>query len=131
MTACGPIDDGTKGGKGSHGSKIATIDEQGANIKVTLVKLETVKTSIRATIASLNKQQNATRADEVDVTSTIATLDKHLKSLEQMIADLEDYADNDLTKMEHWLSATLATMEQYNALASELAALKNSLKGID
>ena len=114
--------------------KIATIAEQSANINATIATLETTKSAMNATIASLNEQQPVTRGNDNDnngVKDMIAALEERLAALEQMIANLKEYADGDLSEMQDWVEATFATMEQYNALASELATLKALLEGFE
>jgi phage shock protein A len=114
-------------------NKIATIEEQGANIKATIATLETTKSAVNATIATLNEQQPVTRGSDNGnngVKDMIAALEERLAALEQMIANLKEYADGDLSEIQDWAEATFATMEQYNALASELATLKALLEGL-
>ena len=135
FTACeagGGLDEGGNGDLPLN--KIATIEEQGANIKATIATLETTKSAVNATIASLNEQQPVTRGNDNGnngVKDMIAALEERLAALEQMIANLKEYADGDLSEMQDWAEATFATMEQYNALASELAILKALLEGFE
>ena len=134
FTACEAGGGLNEGGNGTPASsdKIATIEEQGANIKATIATLETTKSAVNATIASLNEQQPVTRGnDNNGVKDMIAALEERLAALEQMIANLEKYADGDLSEMQDWAEATFATMEQYNALASELATLKALLESFE
>lgn len=125
-------------GEGGNGdlplNKIATIEEQGANIKATIETLETTKAAVNSTIASLNEQQPATRGNDNSdngVKTMIAALEERVAALEQMIAELKGYTDGDLSEIQDWAEATFATMEQYNALASELATLKALLEGFE
>ena len=138
FTACeagGGLDEGGNGTPASS-NKIATIEEQCANIKATIATLETTKSAVNATIASLNEQQPVTRGNDNGngnngVKDMIAALEERLAALEQMIANLKEYADGNLSEMQDWAEATFATMEQYNALASELATLKALLEGFE
>ena len=134
FTACEAGGGLNEGGNGTPASsdKIATIEEQGANIKATITTLETTKSAVNSTIASLNEQQPVTRGnDNNGVKDMIAALEERLAALEQMIANLKEYADGDLSEMQDWAEATFATMEQYKALASELATLKALLEGFE
>ena len=135
FTACEAGGGLNEGGNGDLPlNKIATIEEQGANIKATIATLETTKSAVNATIASLNEQQPSVRGNDNGnngVKDMIAALEERLAALEQMIASLKEYADGDLSEMQDWAEATFATMEQYNALASELATLKALLEGFE
>lgn len=135
FTACEAGGGLNEGGNGDLPlNKIATIEEQGANIKATIATLETTKSAVSSTIASLNEQQPVTRGDDNDnnvVKDMIAALEERLAALEQMIANLKEYADGNLSEMQDWVEATFATMEQYNALASELATLKALLESFE
>ena len=111
--------------------RIATIEEQSANIKATIAKLVTTKSAINDAIASLQSQQAATRGDNNGVKDMIAELEERIADLEQMIAALTSYTDEELASITDWAEATLATMEQYAALAAELAELKTILESIE
>ena len=129
-TACQP-----NGGENdptlTKANKIATIEEQSANITATITTLEATKSALNVTLASLKENQTATRGSNNGVKEMIAALEERLAALEQMIANLKEYADGDLSEMQDWAEATFATMEQYNALASELATLKALLEGFE
>lgn len=132
FTACtsgGGLDEGGNGDLSSN--KIATIEEQSANIKATIATLETTKSAVNATIASLQQKPATRGGDNNGVKDMIAALEGRLAALEQMIANLEKYADGDLAGAQDWAEATFATMEQYNALASELATLKALLESFE
>ena len=136
FTAC---EQGGGLGEGGNGdlpsNKIANIEEQGANITATIATLQTTKSAVEATIASLKaSEEPATRGNDNGnngVKDMIAALEERLAALEQMIADLTGYTQGDLTEMQDWATATFATMEQYNALAAELATLKALLEGFE
>ena len=131
LVACDVSDKPSGDGKGEVSQKIATIEEQCENVKATILKLEITKSAISSTIASLNEQPAVRGEDNNGVKSMIAALEERIVALEQMIANLKEYAEGDLAGMEDWLAATFATMEMYNALATELATLKSVLEGIE
>ena len=136
FTACetGGVDEGGNGTP-TQSNKIATIEEQSANITATIATLQTTKSAVEATIASLKaSEESATRGNDNGnngVKTMIAALEERVEALEQMIANLTGYTQGDLTEMQDWATATFATMEQYNALASELATLKAAIAEID
>ena len=136
FTACetGGVDEGGNGTP-TQSNKIATIEEQSANITATIATLQTTKSAVEATIASLKaSEESATRGNDNDnngVKTMIAALEERVEALEQMIANLTGYTQGDLTEMQDWATATFATMEQYNALAAELATLKALIEGFE
>ena len=136
FTACeagGGLDEGGNGDLPLN--KIATIEEQGANITATIATLETTKSAVNATITSLKaSEEPATRGNDNGnngVKTMIAALEERVEALEQMIANLTGYTQGDLTEMQDWATATFTTMEQYSALASELATLKAAIAEIE
>ena len=103
FTACeqgGGLDEGGNGDLSSN--KIATIEEQSANIKATIATLETTKSAVNATIASLQQKPATRGGDNNGVKDMIAALEERLAALEQMIANLEKYADGDLAGAQDW-----------------------------
>ena len=114
-------------------TKIATIEEQSANIKATITTINAVKASIETTISSLQEQQPTTRGsnDNNGVKGMIAALEERIAALENIISNLERYTENDLAQMQDWATATFATMEMFNTLATELATLKATIAEFD
>lgn len=114
-------------------AKIATIEEQGANISATIATLETVKSALSSTIESLKSSEvPATRDnDNNGVKVLIAALEARFAALEKLISNLHDYTEGNLAEMKDWAEATFATMEQYNALAAELAMIEAVLAEFD
>ena len=134
FTACetGRVDEGGNGVP-APSNKIATIEEQGANITATIATLQTTKSAVETTIASLKaSEMPATRGENNNgVKDMITALEERVAALEQMIANLTGYTQGDLAEMQDWATATFATMEQYSVLASELATLKALLEGFE
>ena len=79
-----------------EGTKISSIEEQITQIKATIKSLEDAKTS----------------------------LEGKDKELDNMIKQLQTYIDESLSKEKDWVKATYSTLDQYIALADEVAALK-------
>ena len=89
FTACetGGVDEGGNGTP-TQSNKIATIEEQGANITATIATLQTTKSAVEATIASLKaSEESATRGNDNGnngVKTMIAALEERVEALEQM-----------------------------------------------
>ena len=111
-------------------NKIATIEEQSANITATITTLEATKSALNVTLASLKENQTATRGSNNGLKEMIAALEERIAALEEMIANLQNYTDEELSQSSDWLNTTFATLEQQEALAAELAELKALLATI-
>lgn len=98
--------------------KIPTIDEQISAIQESINALEKIDKSLDESIKALEKSDKAT-AEE------IAALKEADKAIEAKIEELKKYVDEVLKSTKDWVSATFATLEQLNALSSEVAALKS------
>ena len=128
MTAC---DTGNNNGDDTKGSsQIASIEEQSANINVTISTLANTKSAIEKVISNASPKE-VSRADNNGVKTMIAALEERIEALEALIASLQNYTDEELTQIEDWTEATYATMDQYNALAAELATLKALVASIE
>ena len=97
---------------------IPTIDEQIESIQTSVEALEEVDKSLDESIKALEANDEAT-AEE------IATLKETDKAIEAKIEELKKYVDEVLKSTKDWVSATFATLEQLNALSSEVATLKS------
>ena len=82
-----------------------------------LAQLEALETELKTELAQIN--------------ATIATLQAKDAELDGKITELRTYVDTELGKTTDWVSATFATLEQYNALASEVATIKEQIKAIN
>ena len=79
-----------------------------------LGELNTVKTALEGQLAAIN--------------STIATLQAKDAELDQKIADLQKYVDNEITATEDWASATFSTLEQYEATQTAISEINALIK---
>ena len=112
--------------------KIATIEEQCANIQATITTLQNTREVVNATITSLSNGSGLTRgSDNNGVKTMIAALEERVETLEAIISNLQGYTEDELSTMTDWTEATFATLEQYNTLATELATLKTLVKEFD
>ena len=97
---------------------VPTIEEQIESIQTSIEALEEVDKSLDESIKALEASDKAT-AEE------IAALKDADKAIEAKIAELKKHVDYALKATKDWVSATFATLEQLNALSSEVAALKS------
>ena len=103
--------------------KIATIEEQIANINASISALQQLSQQLKNAIAALQQSGGGT----VDLTQ----LKEKDAELEQMIATLRQYVNSELAGMEDWANATFATLGQYEAVLTELAALRQIINNYD
>ena len=97
---------------------VPTIEEQISSIQESINALEEVDSKLKESIKDLEASDKAT-AEE------IAKLKNADKAIEDKIEELKKYVDEVLKSTKDWVSATFATLEQLNALAGEVAALKS------
>ncbi len=120
---------GDDGGSHTNSSKIATIEEQATNINSTIATLNSTRNEIKNLIANASPK---TRAEGNNgIRTIIAALEERVEALEVLTANLQNYTEEELASMGDWTEATYATMEQYNALATELATIKATIEGIN
>ena len=108
----------------NQNTKIATINEQIEAINNSIASLEAAKTDLDQRIKDAQADANANAED-------IAELQEAKVFLWERITTLQSYVDNELNNANEWASATFATLEQYNALAEDVAQLKDVVDGLD
>ncbi|MBQ5736161.1 MAG: hypothetical protein IIV52_00440, partial [Alistipes sp.] len=108
----------------NQNTKIATINEQIEAINNSIASLEAAKADLDQRIKDAQADANANAED-------IAELQEAKVILEERITTLQSYVDNELNNANEWASATFATLEQYNALAEDVAQLKGVIDGPD
>ena len=91
-------------------------------------EIETAKANV---IAQLEAAKEELENELATIKATIATLKAKDAELDGKIANLQTYVDTELGKTTDWVSATFATLEQYNALVSEIATIKEQIKAIN
>ncbi len=104
-----------------EGEKIPSIEQQIESMNTSIADLEAVDIALKEQIAELEKSDEAT-AEE------IANLKTKDAELEQMIKTLQEYVNSLNQSTKDWISATFATLEQFNSLSIELANLKALLE---
>lgn len=105
-------------------TQIATISQQITSINNSIQLLTDTDTELKGYIATLEKDVEQSKAD-------IETLRAKDSAIEKLIAELRSYVDSELKSAQDWATATFATLEQHNALATELASLKTYVEGVE
>ena len=113
--------------------KINNVKEE---LKNDIAGAETsLKDDIAAAKASVVEQLEAVKEElesELEqINATIVVLQEKESQFDQKIADLKKYVDTELCKTTDWVTATFATLEQYNALVSEVATIKEQIKSLN
>lgn len=103
------------------------LDEAEENIKtaqgdITDAKneIKTIKDNITTLTTTLGQ-----------VNDTISKLQERDDEIAKSIATLQTYVDTELDDAKDWVEATFATLEQYNALAEDVADIKQSIVTIN
>lgn len=104
--------------------KVASITKQITSITNSIELLTDTDTELKGYIATLEKDVEQSEAD-------IETLKAKDSAIEELIAELKSYVDSELKSAQDWATATFATLEQHNALATELASLKTYVEGVE
>lgn len=79
-------------------------------------------------ISQLQSTKNELEAELTLINSSIETLTAADVELEQKITTLEEYVNTELKNTEDWVSATFATLEQYNFICTEVATIKQNIE---
>ena len=138
-TTLGNLDAMDKELKGYIDGLTATAANLQEQINATNTKIEEVKTALQGeietakanVIAQLEAAKEELENELATINATIATLQAKDAELDSKIANLQTYVDTELGKTTDWVNATFATLEQYNALVSEIATIKEQIKAIN
>ena len=138
-TTLGNLDAMDKELKGYIDGLTATATNLQEQIDATNTKIEEVKSALQGeietakanVIAQLEAAKEELENELATINATIVTLQAKDEELDKKIADLKTYVDTELTSTENWVNATFATLEQYNALVSEIATIKEQIKAIN
>ena len=112
------------------------IDEVKAELKNDITSTEDelkeeIETAKANVIAQLEAAKEAMENELATINATIATLQAKDAELDGNITELRTYVDTELGNTTDWVNATFATLEQYNALVSEVATIKEQIKAIN
>ena len=127
-------------------SSIASIEEQIAGINSSITYLNNVDAVLSDAIFKLginvgdleDELKANTDADAqtkkklqekiAEINKLILALQNEDTALDQKIEDLKAYIDNELEATQDWADKTFATLEQYSAMQTEIAAIKELLE---
>ena len=108
---------------------IADADDADDALKAELVALlNTAKAEI---LAQLESTKTALEAELAKINTMIAALQAKDTELEGKITALEEYVNNELGEAEDWATATFATLQQYNAIVEDIAAIKTQIETLN
>ena len=116
----------------------STAAELQKNINTTNERIDEVQAALQSEIsiakddimAQLEVLKSATSNELKQVNTVIDTLKAKDAALESKIEALQTYVDAELKNAKDWASATFASLEQYNALCSEVATVKTQIEGL-
>ena len=108
-------------------NQIASINSQISSITNSINSLIKTDTELKNYITALEKE-----TEQLDgIKTTIEQLKAKDKSIENLIAELNEYINKELGTTEDWVTATFATLVQYNKLADEISSLKTYVEGMN
>lgn len=122
---------------------ITTLETEAENLQTQLTatntKIDEVKQEILSTISSekaaLLAELEAFKATVNGELEAIKAVLEELKAkdiaLEGQIVDLKTYVDSELKATEDWVTATFATLEQYNTVVTTIATIEGQIEGIN
>ena len=108
-------------------NQIASINSQISSITNSINSLIKTDAELKNYITALEKETE--QLD--DIKATIEQLKAKDKTIENLIAELNEYINNELGTTEDWVTATFATLVQYNKLADEISSLKTYVEGMN
>ncbi len=89
--------------------------------------IESIKSAKADVLAQLEAAKSAMTEQLNQINTTITSLQGKDAELEQKIAALRTYTDTELQNTKDWALATFATLAQYNALAGDIATIKENI----
>ena len=87
-----------------------------------------ITASEQKVLDELNTVKTALEGELTTINNTIATLQAKDAELDQKIADLQKYVDDEITATEDWASATFSTLEQYEATQTAISKINALIK---
>ena len=123
-------------------SNIATLQQQIDAINTTLPELKQMDaelteyiTVLQGATENLEQQIDDTNSNVTNLSNkldtTIATLQEADNELSKDIEELEAYVSGELQSNKDWVSATFATIEQYNGLVANITLIEESISQLN
>jgi len=103
--------------------EIATIETQISSINTSITELKSVDNTLKEYVTAL-------QSDSKKYAQQIADLTAADKTLEGKIADLQKYVDSGIKDTKDWASATFATLDQMDSVATVVAEVAVAVKAI-
>ncbi len=115
----------------SINGSITSLQETDREIKGYITALQNTASELQKSINSADGKIDDLEKALAIVNTAIENLKAKDSALEQRISDLKDYVDTQLRSAKDWVSATFATLEQYNGIVSEIGGIKGSISSIN
>ena len=112
-------------------ASISALHEADREIKGYITALQNTASELQKSINTANGKIDDLQKALTLVNSAIETLQAKDSALEKRIDDLKEYVDTQLKNAKDWVSATFATLEQYNGIVSEIGGLRGSISAIN
>ena len=122
---------------------ISTLQSQAAALEKTGAELETAIANLKAELkdeistveadclAQLSAYKTAVDSEIASLKTSIAVLQAKDEDLQKQIDALRTYIDKGITDTKDWVSATFATLDQYNATAEIVASIRTQIEGVN
>lgn len=111
--------------------KKAIADAQTANDALKSGLLEQLNTAKADVLAQLAATKSELEGELAQINATIEALKQKDTELDQKIANLKEYVNTEISATENWVNATFATIAQYNAIAADIATIKENLLALN
>lgn len=110
-------------------TQITAINTKFEEVKTEV--LSTISSEKAAIIAALEAFKTTVNGELEAINAVLETLKAKDAELDGKIATLQEYVDSELTATEDWATATFATLEQYNKVASTIATIEGTIEGLN
>ena len=125
--------------KGYIESLQTTADDLQSQIDATNTALAALESDLEGQITAseqkvlneLNTVKSALESQLATINNTITSLQAKDAELDQKIADLQKYVDDEITATEDWASATFATLAHYQEVLTTIAGIKSDISAIN
>lgn len=109
----------------------AITDAEKANDALKKELIEQINTAKADALAQLQSTKTELLGEVEQLQTAISTLQVKDKALEKQIADLKEYVNGEIQSAKDWATQTFATLNQYNALAGDIATIQESISALN